>query len=135
MSMEIRTGRMVHLGYGKYWRSDAIMGLHPIEEGRGPGRRTEGYSSTRSEPLIASRTEHAILQDMGTAPQENFRMEEARSVGGDLLDAFVDLSPMLRRVLLNEGRFDVVKWEERLKALLNPPEEDVGPKTQPELFA
>lgn len=135
MSMEIKTGRMVHLGYGKYWRSDAIMGLHPIEEGRGPGRRTEVYSSTRSEPLVASRTEHAILQDMVTAPEEIFRMEEARSVVGDLLDAFVDLSPMLRRVLLNEGRFDVEKWEERLKALLNPPAEDIGPKTQPELFA
>ena len=26
---------MVFLGYGKYWRSDAIVGLTPIEGGRG----------------------------------------------------------------------------------------------------
>ncbi len=50
--MEIKTGRMVHLGYGKYWRSDSIVGLHPIEEGRGPGRRTEVYSATRNEPPV-----------------------------------------------------------------------------------
>ena len=135
MSMEIKTGRMVYLGYGKYWRSDMIVGLNPIEDGRGPGRRTEVHTSTRAEPLVASRTEHAILQDMVTAPEEIFRMEEARSVVGDMLDAFVELSPMLRRVLLNEGRFDVDAWVERLRALLNPPAEDEGPKAQPELFA
>jgi len=135
MSMEIKPGRMVYLGYGKYWRSDEIVGLHPIEEGRGPGRRTEVYAAGRPQVLVASRSERAILQDMVTAPEEIFRMEEARSVIGDLLDAFVDLSPLLRRVLANEGHFDVERWEERLKALLTPPGEDEGPKAQPELFA
>jgi hypothetical protein len=135
MSMEIRPGRMVHLGYGKYWRSDAIVGLNPIDEGRGPGRRTEVFASTRGEALIASRSERAILQDMVTAPEEEFRWEEARSVVGDLLDAFQDISPILRRVLANEGHFHVDRWEERLKALLSPPAEDEGPRPQSELFA
>jgi hypothetical protein len=35
--MNIEPGRMVPLGYGKYFRSDRIVGLEPIEEGRGPG--------------------------------------------------------------------------------------------------
>ena len=134
MSMEIKPGRMVYLGYGKYWRSDEIVGLNPIEEGRGPGRRTEVYASARQQPMIASRSERAILQDMVTAPEEIFRMEEARSVISDLIDAYAELSPLLRRVLANEGHFDVERWEERLKFLLNPPEEDEGQK-QPELFA
>ncbi len=134
MTMEIKPGRMVYLGYGKYWRSDAIVGLHPIEEGRGPGRRTEVYASGRAEALVASRSERAILQDMVTAPEEIFRMEEARGVVGDLLDAFGELSPLLRRVLANEGHFDVERWEERLGALLHPPGEDEAAK-QPELFA
>ena len=133
MAMDIKTGRMVYLGYGKYWRSDDIVGLHPIEEGRGPGRRTEVYVSQRSEAFIASRSERAILQEMGTAPDEIFRMEEARSVVGDLLDALQDLSPLLRRVLSNEGRFDVEKWEERLRALLSPPVEEEN-KSQSDLF-
>ena len=133
MAMDIKTGRMVYLGYRKYWRSDDIVGLHPIEEGRGPGRLTEVYVSQRSEAFIASRSERAILQEMVTAPDEIFRMEEARSVVGDLLDALQDLSPLLRRVLSNEGRFDVEKWEERLRALLSPPVEEEN-KSQSDLF-
>ncbi len=133
MAMDIKTGRMVYLGYGKYWRSDDIVGLHPIEEGRGPGRRTEVYVSQRSEAFIASRSERAILQEMVTAPDEIFRMEEARSVIGDLLDALQDLSPLLRRVLSNEGHFEVEKWEERLRALLSPPAEEET-KSQSDLF-
>jgi hypothetical protein len=133
MAMDVKTGRMVYLGYGKYWRSDEIVGLNPIEEGRGPGRRTEVYTGSRGNPVIASRSERAILQDMVTAPEEIFRMEEARSVIGDLLDALTDLSPLLRRVLSNEGGFEVEKWEERLRTLLQPEEEE-EPKSQSDLF-
>ena len=134
MSMEISPGRMVYLGYGKYWRSDAIVGLMPIEEGRGPGRRTDVYVTGRAEALVASRSERAILQDMVTAPEEIFRMEEARSAVGDLLDAFQEMSPIIKRMLTNEARFDVEKWEERLRNLLQPAGEEPDPK-QPELFA
>jgi len=134
MAMDIKTGRMVYLGYGKYWRSDEIVGLNPIEEGRGPGRRTEVYTGSRPAPMIASRSERRILQDMVTAPEEIFRMEEARSVIGDLLDALTELSPLLRRVLSNEGGFEVEKWEERLRALLDPEEEEEG-KPQSDMFA
>ena len=133
MAMDIKTGRMVYLGYGKYWRSDEIVGLHPIEEGRGPGRRTEVYVSTRQDAVIASRSERAILQEMVTAPEEIFRMEEARGVIGDLLDALQELSPLLRRVMSNEGRFEVEKWEERLRTLLAPEVEEEG-KSQSDLF-
>jgi hypothetical protein len=134
MAMEIKQGRMVYLGYGKYWRSDEILGLMPIEEGRGPGRRTEVYIGLRSEPLVASRSERAILQEMVTAPEEIFRMEEARGVIADLVDAMADLTPLLRRVLQNEGGFDVEKWEARLQALLTPTPEEES-KSQSDLFA
>jgi hypothetical protein len=133
MAMDIKTGRMGYLGYGKYWRSDEIVGLHPIEEGRGPGRRTEVYVSTRQDAVIASRSERAILQEMVTAPEEIFRMEEARGVIGDLLDALQELSPLLRRVLSNEGRFEVDRWEERLRTLLAPEVDEEG-KSQSDLF-
>ena len=84
--------------------------------------------------MIASRSERTILQDMVTAPEEIFRMEEARSVIGDLLDALTELSPLLRRVLSNEGGFEVEKWEERLRVLLNPVEEEEG-RSQSDMFA
>jgi len=38
--MEIKERVMVPLGYGKYARSDKIISLEPIEDDRGPGRRT-----------------------------------------------------------------------------------------------
>jgi hypothetical protein len=91
------------------------------------------FTGSRTNPVIASRSERAILQDMVTAPEEIFRMEEARSVIGDLLDAISDLSPLLRRVLANEGGFDVEKWEQRLRSLLTPEEEE-EPRSQSDLF-
>jgi hypothetical protein len=137
MAMEIKPGRMVYLGFGKYWRSDEIVGLTPIEEGRGPGRRTEVYVHGRDDAMVASRTERTILQDMVTAPEEIVRMEEARALATDLVDAFSEMSPLLRRVLATEGRFDVDRWEERLAAFLTPqPDDDrgAGPSPQTDIF-
>ena len=39
--MKIEKGRMIALGYGRYFRSENIVGLERIEEGRGPGKRTQ----------------------------------------------------------------------------------------------
>lgn len=116
--MEVRRGRMVHLGYGKYWRSDEIVGLSPIEQDRGPGRRTEVYVATREEPLVASRTEQAILRDMARLPDEEFRMEEARDLLSDIADDLSDITPVLRRMLGNEVRFDVEGWIGRIRGFL-----------------
>lgn len=134
MSMEIKPGRMVYLGFGKYWRSDDIVGLHPIEEGRGPGRRTEVFVQGRTAPLVASRTERTILQDMVTAPEEYVRMEEARALATDLVDALSDLTPLLRRVLATEAKFDVDRWEERLRGFLTPQPDDDHPSPQTDIF-
>jgi hypothetical protein len=116
--MDIKPDRMVYLGYGKYWRSDAIVGLMPIEAERGPGRRTEVYTATLDHPIVASRSEAAILQDMAIATDEALRMQEVREVSGDLLDALEDVPDVLRRVLANEARFDVETWIRRLRELL-----------------
>ncbi|MFQ5702579.1 MAG: hypothetical protein ACE5HT_01000 [Gemmatimonadales bacterium] len=116
--MEIKPDRMVSLGYGKYWRSDAIVGLMPIESDRGPGRRTEVYTATVDEPIIASRSERAILHDMAVASDEHFQIQEAREILSDLLDAFDDFPDVLSRMLLTESRFDVGSWTRRLKTFL-----------------
>ncbi|MFQ5888962.1 MAG: hypothetical protein ACE5JR_02800 [Gemmatimonadota bacterium] len=129
--MEIKHDLMIHLGYGKYWRSDEIVGLLPIEEGRGPGRRTEVYVASREEPIVASRSEQTILQDMASLPDELARATEARSLVEDLLEELSELSPVLRRMLRNEGGIDVEFWTRRFGQLLNP-EEPVSP--QEDLF-
>lgn len=130
--MEIQRGRMVHLGYSKYWRSDEIVGLLPIEEERGPGRRTRVYVSTREEPVVASRTEEAILDDL-LREQGLADVEELRATVEDLRAALAGLSPVLRRMLRNEEDFDVAAWMDRLAAVTAPSadDEDDG---QEELF-
>ncbi len=45
--MRIEQGIMVALGYGKYFRSDSVVGLEPIEEERGPVRHTGEASRLR----------------------------------------------------------------------------------------
>ncbi|MEA2380188.1 MAG: hypothetical protein QOH72_159 [Solirubrobacteraceae bacterium] len=60
---------MVALGYGKYARATDIVALIPIEDdARGDGRRTYVYVAGLDAPLVASRTERAILADMEHAP-------------------------------------------------------------------
>ncbi len=116
--MDIKPDRMVYLGYGKYWRSDAIVGLMPIETDRGPGRRTEVYTATLDHAIVASRSEAAILQDMAIASDEAMRVQEVLEVAGDLLDALEDVPDVLRRLLANEARLDVDAWVRRLRELL-----------------
>ncbi|MXX68785.1 MAG: hypothetical protein F4Y74_07480 [Gemmatimonadales bacterium] len=115
--MEIKRDRMVHLGYAKYWRSEQIVGLLPIEEDRGPGRRTEVFVATRSEPVTASRSEASILRDMASLPDEA-RVAEAGSIAEDLVGALRDLSPVLKRMLKNEEGFDVEYWAGRLRRVM-----------------
>ncbi len=66
--MTLTTTGMVPLGYGKFVRADEIIALVPIEEGdRGEGRRTYVHTEGLLEPLVASRSEKAILADMDKA--------------------------------------------------------------------
>jgi hypothetical protein len=123
---------MVYLGYGKYWRSDAIVGLRPIEEERGPGRRTEVFTATMDQPIIASRSERAILRDMTVGSEEQFRIQEAGAVLTDLVDALDDIPDVLRRMLMTEARLDVARWERRIRALVQ--SEPEHPEEQNELF-
>jgi hypothetical protein len=116
--VEIRPNRLVYLGYGKYWRSDQIVGLVPIEDDRGPGRRTNVYVATLHAPIVASRSEEAIRREMAAASAEEFRVEELRTAVTDFLEDMSALSPVLRRVLMNEGGVDVRRWEDRLRRLM-----------------
>ena len=63
-----REPRLVSLGYGKFVRADRIFALVPLEPGeRGEGRRTYVHVEGVSEPIVASRTEQTILDDMTDA--------------------------------------------------------------------
>ena len=62
---------MVHLGYGKWVRADRVFAVVPLESGeRGDGRRTYVHVEGLAEPLVASRSERAILADVEAAVAE-----------------------------------------------------------------
>jgi hypothetical protein len=63
--------RMVALGYGKFVRADRVFAVIPLEaDERGDGRRTYVHVDGLSEPIVASRSERAILTDVEAALQE-----------------------------------------------------------------
>jgi hypothetical protein len=64
--------RMIPLGYGKFVRADRVFAVVPIEgsDERGDGRRTYVHVEGMAEPLVASRSERAILADLETALAE-----------------------------------------------------------------
>jgi hypothetical protein len=73
--------RMVFLGFGKYARADRIYALEPISgTERGNGRRTLVWVEGIPEPIVASRTQETILEDMAKeAEAERVRPRQRRS--------------------------------------------------------
>jgi hypothetical protein len=75
--------RMIPLGYGKFVRADRVFAVVPIEgsDERGDGRRTYVHVDGMSEPLVASRSERAILADLDAAIAESAGVPRRRRRG------------------------------------------------------
>jgi len=100
--------RMIFLGFGKYVRADKIYALEPLGEGqRGHGARTRVWVEGIAEPIVASRTERAIIAAMGGNPAESSR----------LLDEALDLAQRVAEAA-EKGRFDVGDLGRRARRLL-----------------
>jgi hypothetical protein len=70
---------MVALGFGKYVRADRIYALEPLEgDERGHGARTRVWVEGIPDPIVASRSERAIIADMSDAqPRARKRPDDA----------------------------------------------------------
>jgi len=81
--MAKRKSRMVSLGYGKFVRADRIYALVPLDpKDRGEGRRTYVHVDDLAEPIVASRSERAILADVEDALTEAAGIPRRRSRSG-----------------------------------------------------
>jgi hypothetical protein len=116
--MRIEKSIMVPLGYGKYVRSDRIVSLEPIEEGRGPGHRTNVYVEDFDEPIIASRSEMAILRDMTESPRDIANAHEQYELLSDIRETVGEINPLLRSIIRDQGKWDLDRLEERIKETL-----------------
>ena len=70
---------MVSLGYGKMARADRIYALVPLDpKERGDGQRTYVHVDGMAEPIVASRSERAIREDIEAALTEAAGMPRSR---------------------------------------------------------
>jgi len=116
--MRIDRGVMVALGYGKFFRSESVKGLEPIEENRGPGQRTMVYVEGLTEPVIASRSEHAILRDLTGMSRSESQSQEQHALLADILDTVSEINPMLRTIIREQGKWDLDRLEQRVRDVL-----------------
>lgn len=116
--MEIRENTIIPLGYGKFVRSDKIVALDPIEDNRGPGRRTLVYVENLNNPIIASRTENSILANMSKTPRDVLEATAAMELLQDILDDIKQIGPMLRNSILDEAGLDLDRIQSKIEEIL-----------------
>ena len=109
---------MIFLGFGKYARADRIYALEPLAAGeRGHGARTRVWVDGIAEPIVASRTERAILAAMGGSPGAESRIvDEALDLAQRVADA------------AEQGRFDVGDLGRRARRLLESTAKEAEPE-------
>jgi hypothetical protein len=109
--------RMVFLGFGKYARADKIYALEPLTgDERGGGRRTRVWIEGVPDPIIAGRTEHTILREMGQEAAANTQ----------IIDSAVDLAQRIATGA-ESGQINLADLGRRARRLLestSSPQED-----------
>ena len=105
--MRVQSGQLVALGYGKYVRSEEVVAVEPITDGRGPGRRSLVWVRGLPDALVASRAEGSIIDDLVTPVEEAARMKAQRTALRGLTNALDSVSPGVRRVLVEETGEDI----------------------------
>jgi len=100
---------MIFLGFGKYVRADRIFALEPIlGDDRGGGRRTFVWVEGISEPLVASRTERTILQDMGEDVAGDVSvLDDALALAERVAEDAERIGPLLARSIKAESGVDL----------------------------
>jgi hypothetical protein len=74
---------MIPIGYGKFVRADRVFALVPLEGAeRREGRRTYVHVDGIAEPIVASRSERAILADVEAALAEAAGIPRRRRTAG-----------------------------------------------------
>ena len=116
--MKIQSSVLVHLGFGKYVRSDRVTALVPIEEDRGPGKRTLVHIEGESNPVVASRSEATIVRDLVGETKEITQSRQQQEILQDLLSDLTQVNGTVRRISRDEGRLDLDRLEQRIRQII-----------------
>lgn len=88
--MQIQPGRLIPPGYGRFVRSEDVIAIEPVTEGRGPQRRARVWVRGIAEPFLASRSEQALAADLVAVEQQRTRAHELRSMLRQMSEALED---------------------------------------------
>ena len=117
--MKIQPSVLIHLGYGKYIRSDRVTAVIPVDEDRGPGRRTFIYLQGQQQPIIASRADDTIIRDLVQEPQEVVQARQQQEILKDLLSDLGNVNTTVRRITRDESGLDLERLEQRIRQVLD----------------
>jgi hypothetical protein len=117
--MKIQPSVLIHLGYGKYIRSDRVTAVIPVDEDRGPGRRTFIYLQGQQQPIIASRADDTIIRDLVQEPQEVVQARQQQEILKDLLSDLGNVNATVRRITRDESGLDLERLEQRIRQVLD----------------
>ncbi len=109
---------LVHLGFGKYVRSDQVTAVLPIEEDRGPGRRTFVHMEGRTDPVVASRAEDSIIRDLVQEPREVTQSRQQQEILRDLMQDLHNVNATVRRIARDKGGLDLERLERRIREVV-----------------
>jgi hypothetical protein len=116
--MKIQSSVLVPLGFGKYVRSDRVTALIPIEEERGPGKRTFVHLEGENNPMVASRSEAIIVRDLVQEPKEITQSRQQEEILQDLLSDLTQVNSTVRRISRDQGGLDLDRLEQRIRQVL-----------------
>lgn len=110
--MYVQPNRIIRLGYGKFARSEEIVAIEPIIEGRGPGRRALVWVRGIGAPLVSSRTEEALLNDL-IRPETDVTLGRVqKAVLKDVVQTLDDVPGAFRRRLRDSAGVDLDRLAE-----------------------
>jgi hypothetical protein len=90
----------------------------PIEEERGPGRRTFVHLQGQSNPVVASRAEDTIVRDLVQEPREVTQARQQQEILQDLLVDLGNVNSTVRRISRDEGGLDLERLERRIRQVM-----------------
>lgn len=116
--MRIQTGQLVALGYGRYVRSDEVVAVEPIVEDRGPGRRSLVWVRGVPDPIVGSRAEASVVDDLVTPAEEAARMRQLRDTLARMTTALEAAPSVLRGVIAQETGIDLTALVDNARRVL-----------------
>ena len=67
------------------------------------------------QPIVASRSETAILRDLTESPTDVMQAGEQHHLLTNILDILSEINPMLRSIIRDQGHWDIDRLEERIR--------------------